>query len=113
LPGQGNVSLFSKLLHLPGSILKVGFYEIAELAVLDRFFFLLLVVGIVIASINIRALSSMLFLSVLFALWVTGGVNGTVGVNFRYELPSLAFLGWVYIESGPGTWNKIQSLMKF
>jgi hypothetical protein len=36
-------------------------------------------------------------LAVLLAVWFIGAINGTVGVNFRYQLPVLAFACWVIL----------------
>ena len=99
LPNEGNSSLFIKLLKLPMSMAKMAFYDLAQLAVLDRVLLLTLSVGILIALKNFRTLSGRTFLATLFMLWCTAGLNGTPGVNFRYELPILPLLAWVFIEN--------------
>ena len=38
-------------------------------------------------------------LLVLFAGLLTGAMNGTVGVNFRYQLPVIAFICWSIIDN--------------
>jgi hypothetical protein len=99
LPNEAESSLFMKALKLPLSMAKMAFYDIAQLAVLDRILLLTLSVGILIAVKNFRSLSGRTFLATLFMLWCTAGLNGTPGVNFRYELPILSLLAWVIIEN--------------
>ena len=91
LPLQQNDDFLTKLLSLPKSLLKVGFFEIAELAVLDRLFLVYLLMALVGALTNIRNLNSMYFIGVLLAVWVLGAINGNIGVNFRYQLPLIPF----------------------
>ena len=99
LPNEAESSLFMKALKLPLSMVKMAFYDVAQLAVLDRILLLTLSVGILIAVKNFRSLSGRTFLATLFMLWCTAGLNGTPGVNFRYELPILSLLAWVIIEN--------------
>lgn len=99
LPNEGNSSLFAKLLKLPMSMAKMAFYDLAQLAVLDRVLLLALVCAIFVTFCNIRSTSGMTFLATLIMLWCTAGLNGTPGVNFRYELPILPLLAWVLIEN--------------
>jgi hypothetical protein len=99
LPNEAESSLFMKAFKLPLSMAKMAFYDVAQLAVLDRILLLTLSVGILIAVKNFRSLSGRTFLATLFMLWCTAGLNGTPGVNFRYELPILSLLAWVIIEN--------------
>jgi hypothetical protein len=91
-PALGEVSIFSKILNTPYSFLKVTVYEFIQLFVLDKALLAALVVGIVLALIYWRNQFSILFVSVLLSTLLIGGINGTVGVNFRYQLPVLPFL---------------------
>jgi len=99
LPNEGNSPLFIKLLKLPMSMAKMAFYDLAQLAVLDRILLLALVCAVFVTFHNLRSTSSMTFLATLIMLWCTAGLNGTPGVNFRYELPILPLLAWVIIEN--------------
>ena len=100
---QSDSGLWEKTLQLPKSALKVGYIEIAELAVLDRILLITIMLSIYIAILNRRKDSSMYFLAVLLGVWVLGAVNGTLGVNFRYQLPLLIFSAWVLLENLPRT----------
>lgn len=91
LPREGNLSVFEKVIALPLSFVKVGFFEIAELAVLDRLLFLVLAAALVAALGSYKSATSMRFLLVLLATWAIGALNGSIGVNFRYQLPTLPF----------------------
>ena len=99
LPNETESSLVIKALKLPLSMARMAFYDIAQLAVLDRVLLLTLSVGIFLALKNFRTLSGRTFLATLFMLWCTAGLNGTPGVNFRYELPILSLLAWVIIDN--------------
>lgn len=91
LPLEYESSAIEKVFQLPKSFLKVGFYEIAELAVLDRMLLLFLAIALFGALTNLRSIESSLFLVVLIAVWALGAINGNVGVNFRYQLPLISF----------------------
>ena len=97
LPSANETNLFNKMLHLPYSMFKVGFYEIAELLILDRLLLLILFISIVVSIKNYKSISSQFFIAALIALWITGAINGTIGVNFRYQLPLLPFIAWTIL----------------
>jgi hypothetical protein len=99
LPNEKNVSSLQIPLKFVESMARIAFYEIAQLVVLDRLLLSLLVFCFIASLMRFSLKSSKLFLLVGFSLWVTGAVNGTVGVNFRYQLPVLPFMAYVLIES--------------
>jgi hypothetical protein len=99
LPNEANSSLVVKAIKLPISMGRMAFYDLAQLVVLDRVLLLILTISIVIATKRMRSQSSRYFIPILFMLWCTAGINGTPGVNFRYELPILPLLAWVLIEN--------------
>ena len=99
LASDSNLPLFRKLLQFPFTCVKVAFYEVAELVVLDRYLILFLVLTTFVALSTLKAESSKFYLAVLLSLWLTGAINGVVGVNFRYQLPILPFAAWVIFES--------------
>ena len=99
LPADGEVSGLVKLFLLVKSFFKVGFYEIAQLAALDRTLLLTIIVAIAISIRYFRESASQFFLAVCIAVWFIGAINGTIGVNFRYQLPVLVFACWVILSS--------------
>ena len=106
LLNTGMHSFLGKMLIFPTVFARVGFYEIAELAVLDRLLLILVILGIVVSIMRWRSLSAKIFIVELIALWLTGAVNGTIGVNFRYQIPLLVFLGWTLASNFPKFYNK-------
>jgi len=96
---EGNRPLLEKLILYPFYLVKVTFYEIMQLIVLDRIFFLICALCVYISLRNIHKDSSKLFLYILFAGLITGALNGNVGVNFRYQLPVLYFICWSLIDN--------------
>jgi len=96
---EGDRAFLEKLFLYPFYLIKVTFYEIMQLIVLDRIFFLVGAVCVYLSLRNIQKESSQLFLFVLFAGLLTGALNGNVGVNFRYQLPVLFFICWSLIDN--------------
>ena len=99
LPNEGSSSLFVKAIKLPISMLKMAFYDGVQLVVLDRVFLIVIAISVILSFKHLKKSVSQYFLSVLLMLWCTAGINGTPGVNFRYELPILPLLAWVLIEN--------------
>ena len=99
LASQSSLPLSRKILQFPYTCIRVAFYEIAELVVLDRYLILFLAVTTFVALATIKSVSSKFYLAVFLSLWLTGAINGVVGVNFRYQLPLLPFAAWVILES--------------
>ena len=98
LPNEQKSSFLERPIQLVGSMLKVGFYELGQLFVLDRILLLMLGLSVLFSVINFSRASSRLFLLTLSALWITGAVNGTIGVNFRYQLPLLPFIAYSILD---------------
>ena len=98
LPADAEVQGLSKLLLLVRSFFEVGFFEIAQLAALDRGLLIFLVIATLLALSYSKDVSSRYFLAVLLAVWTIGAINGTTGVNFRYQLPVLTFACWVILS---------------
>ncbi|MBM3454412.1 MAG: hypothetical protein FJX80_04605 [Bacteroidetes bacterium] len=96
---EGDRPFLEKLFLYPFYLVKVTFYEITQLIVLDRIFFLVCAFCVYLSLRNIHKESSQLFLLVLFAGLLTGALNGNVGVNFRYQLPVLFFICWSLIDN--------------
>lgn len=99
LPNSKEQSTIEKILSLPISFFKVIFIDIAQLAVLDRAFLAFLITGVLLAIIQIRNVASQYFVAVLLAGYVLGAINGTLGVNFRYQMPAIPFCAWAIISS--------------
>jgi len=99
LPNEPDSNIFMQFLQLLTSLVKVAFYEIAQLAVLDRLLLSLLLLATLVSLANMERLSSKYFIAILISLWITGAINGTVGVNFRYQLPIITFMAWSLIDN--------------
>lgn len=100
-PSSGDVGLLEKMADIGFSSIKVGFFEIAQLAVLDRGLLAILLAALILSLANFRDLASKYFLAIALAVWTIGAINGTIGVNFRYQLPLVPFAIWV-ISVGVG-----------
>lgn len=99
LPASTSTPTYLKVLQLPVVFIKVVAVDILEFGVLDRVLLLLLVITSVQAIRLRRNLSSMLYWAVLISTYLIGSINGTLGVNFRYQMPVLVFCAWVLIDS--------------
>ena len=99
LPANAGAGISTKILLLVKSFFEVGFVEIAQLGAIDRILLVMLIVALVVALRHIREDSSRYFLAVSLSVWVIGAINGTLGVNFRYQLPVLGFACWVILTN--------------
>jgi hypothetical protein len=99
LPANVDSSGIEKVIQLLFSFFKVGFIEVAQLAALDRALLIILVVALLLSLMNLNQMSSQIFILIIFSVWFIGAINGTLGVNFRYQLPVLAFACWAIIAN--------------
>ena len=99
LPAETDTPTYLKIILLPFVFLKIIVVDFLQFGVLDRP--LLIVLGFcLIQAIRIRhQLSAQLFLAVFASGYLIGAINGTLGVNFRYEMPVLIFCAWLIIDS--------------
>jgi hypothetical protein len=97
LPREGDLSSVEKLMALPVSFLKILFIEVAQLAVLDRLLLLFLFIALAFSLKKSKNQTSLRFLMVLLATWAIGALNGSLGVNFRYQMPVIPFAAAVLI----------------
>jgi hypothetical protein len=91
LPREGELTTIEKLIALPESFLKILFFEVAQLAVLDRLLLVILALAFILSIKSIKSETSLRFLVVLLSVWAIGAINGSIGVNFRYQLPVVTF----------------------
>jgi len=99
LPNEQESGLLNRPAQLGLSMAKVAFYEVGQLVVLDRLLILMIFFAGAVSIYSLHKESSKYFLLVLLALWVTGAINGTIGVNFRYQLPLIPFMAYSILES--------------
>ena len=107
MPGIQDQSFWLKIQQFLPNAFRVLVYEFGELLVLDRLLLILLGAAFLFSIRNITNYSSRFFLSLSFSLFVMGAVNGTVGVNFRYQLPLITLICWVIIENFPRISEKV------
>ena len=108
LPAEKDQSTLEKISNIPLSFLRVVSIDIAQLAVLDRLFLIYLAVGLLISIFYFKNIASQYFIAILLAGYLLGAVNGTLGVNFRYQMPAIPFCAWSILAS----WSLIQSRLK-
>lgn len=108
LPAEKNLSTMQKVFDIPQSLIKVLSIDIAQLAVLDRLLLIFLVSGLIISLFNLNSIQSQYFIAILVAGYILGAINGTVGVNLRYQLPAIPFCAWSIIVS----WTQIRVKLK-
>jgi hypothetical protein len=99
LPGSEPVGLVGKIAGVFLSFFKISFWEFAQLAVLDRVLLTLLVLALVFSIFAWREINSQYYVAVFLSVLIIGAINGTIGVNFRYQLPVLGFMAWVLISN--------------
>ena len=91
-PAVTNPGVLTKIAAVPINFVKVTCIEFLELAALDRLLLFLLCLSVAIAIRSTKRTDSQDFLLMLLAGLFVGALNGTLGVNFRYQLPVLAYL---------------------
>ena len=96
---EADRGLWQRIMLYPFYLIKITFYEFAQLFVMDRILFFMCALSIYLSFKYINKDSSKYLLLVLFAGLLTGAMNGTVGVNFRYQLPVIAFMCWSIIDN--------------
>jgi hypothetical protein len=99
LPGEVSTSTASKILILPISFVRVVSIDVLQLAVLDRILLITLTIALLLSFRTIRKISSQMYFAALLSTYLIGAINGTLGVNFRYQMPVLIFCAWVFLES--------------
>lgn len=98
LPEIGESSLLSKIFSLPAKLITVPSIELLQLAALDRILLALILVSLFISIKKFRQPISQFYIAILLAVLGIGVLNGTLGVNFRYQLPLIPFSAWVIIN---------------
>ena len=96
---ESQKGLSQRLLLYPFYVLKITFYEFAELFVLDRVLFFMCLLSLFYSTRYFYKESSKYLIFIFIAGILTGALNGTVGVNFRYQLPVLTFICWSLIDN--------------
>lgn len=109
LPSENSLGALQKCFYLPISFIKVVSTDILQLAVLDRLFLFFLFTGFLISLLHHKNIASQYFYAVLLAGYLLGAVNGTLGVNFRYQLPVIPFCAWSIISSWRNSKNQLKS----
>lgn len=104
-PGASDNSLLGKLVAFPITLLKMHFVEFGQLFVLDRVFFVSLVLLLGHSLLQIKTLGAQLLLLVFISLVITASINGVLGVNFRYHLPFIPFLIYYLSSNSFGVSN--------
>lgn len=99
LPADQNSSTLAKLIKLPFAFVRVVSIDILQLAVVDRIFLVVLVFSCIQAFRLRKRLSAQMFVAVVLAGYTIGAINGTLGVNFRYQIPVLVFMAWLILDS--------------
>ena len=97
LPGADNQSIAGKLVEFPVQSIKVFVVEIGQLVVLDRQL-LFLILFALFCALQIMGTTGVLTVCVLLSVLLIGFINGTLGVNFRYQLPVVPFLAWSFVQ---------------
>jgi len=99
LPAETDTPTYLKLIKLPLVFIKIIVVDFLQFGVLDRPLLMVLVFCLIQAFRIRHQLSAQIFLAVFASGYLIGSINGTLGVNFRYEMPVLIFCAWLIIDS--------------
>jgi hypothetical protein len=98
LKGSSDDSLLGKLVDYPRLLARYTVVELGQLLVLDRVLLAGLVLVLIWSVRNLRLISSQILLISIATLWLTGSIDGTPGVNFRYQIPIIPLCCWVLLD---------------
>jgi hypothetical protein len=102
LPESSSQDLVSLMAQIPISFLKVAFFELAQLFVLDKILLFAFLFSCLLSLRTMARPHSQLFLVVLAGTSILSAVNGVIGVNFRYQLPLLPFMVYLLLSEVSG-----------
>ena len=91
IPASDNFSTMHDYIMFPLTFLKILFVEMAQLAALDRTLLVIILVATALSVAKFREFESKLYFAVFFGVFTLGAINAVLGVNFRYQLPLIAF----------------------
>jgi hypothetical protein len=91
------MSTLSRIIEFIIQSVKVLTVESAELLVLDRQLFVLVLLALY-SCLLLRDKESILIFAIFIGVIVIGLINGTIGVNFRYQLPFITFMIWAIVR---------------
>jgi len=92
--------------------IKVLVVEFGQLLVMDRILFVFVILATVSALFSWKSTFSQSYLGLLIACFAVGAWNGALGVNFRYQLPSIIGGAVVIIFSANDLKGRISRQLK-
>ena len=99
--------LNEKILVFVTNSIRLIFIEMGQLIVLDRILFAILISGIFLAFRNLHRDSSRFLLLSVCSTYFMSILNGTIGVNFRFQLTIIGALAWVLLENLPAKYQRL------
>ena len=96
-----NGGLIEKISSFLSNSIKLLTVEIGQLVVFDKVLLALMALGVFLSFRNLQNTSSRFFLLSVSSTYLMSLLNGTPGVNFRFQLPIIAALVWALLENSP------------
>lgn len=109
---SGSYTVYQRIQDFALHGVKVLVVEFGQLFVMDRILFIFLVFSILLAFLSWRSVYSQSFLALLAASFAMGAWNGALGVNFRYQLPSIVAGAIVIIFSADDIKARMNRLLR-
>ena len=85
----GSYTVYQRIQDFALHGIKVLVVEFGQLFVMDRILFIFIILSILTALLKWKNVYSQSYLSLLIASFAMGAWNGALGVNFRYQLPTI------------------------
>ena len=85
----GSYTVYQRIQDFALHGIKVLVVEFGQLFVMDRILFVFIVLSTIVALLTWKNVYSQSYLSLLIASFAMGAWNGALGVNFRYQLPTI------------------------
>jgi hypothetical protein len=108
----GSYTVYQRIQDFALHGIKVLVVEFGQLFVMDRILFIFIILSILTALLKWKNVYSQSYLSLLIASFAMGAWNGALGVNFRYQLPTIIAGALVIIFSADDLKARMSRLLR-
>lgn len=109
---SGSYTVYQRIQDFAVHGVKVLVVEFGQLFVMDRVLFVFMVLSSVVAFLTWKNVYSQSHIVLLLASFAMGAWNGALGVNFRYQLPTIVAGALVILISAGEIENQARKLLK-
>jgi hypothetical protein len=108
----GSYTVYQRIQDFAIHAIKILVVEFGQLFVMDRVLFVFIVLSTMVALLTWKNVYSQSHLTLLIASFAIGAWNGGIGVNFRYQLPTIVAGAIVIIFSADSLKARMSMLLR-